>query len=270
MSFPAAVVSVMLASPGDVAEARTAVADALHEWNESNASTRGIVLLPLRWESGVVPQAGAHPQDIINHQLLERADVVFALFGSRIGAATEHARSGTVEEVEGAVAAGKPVHVYFSTAPHPNDVELTQLQALREFQDEFRQRGLYGGFATPSELTTLVWKAIEADLASLGVSAETVALAKPEGAILRVQQRNAGNDHWLEIRNDSELTDAESLTVSSSSAGMRLFDGDRPRTLHAATSRDYHYFVGYTGVQDPHVELTWTENGEEKSRRFEF
>lgn len=270
MSFPAAVLNVMIASPSDVADARRAVYEALQSWNGSNAQNRGVVLLPLRWETSSVPETGAHPQDIINHQLVERADIVIAMFGSRIGAATENQLSGTVEEIEGAAAAGKPVHVYFSTAPHPNDVDVAQLQALRDFRAAFEKRGLYGSFASPSELTTNVWQAVEADLARLNVSAETVAIAKPEGAIIRVQPRQQGRNNWLEIRNDSEVTDAESLAVTTSSNGMHLLDDGRPRTLHAATLRDYHYLVGYSGISDPHVDLTWTENGEERSRRFDF
>lgn len=127
---------VMIASPSDIPDARRAVYDALIEWNEANAHTRHAAFVPLKWETGAVPTLGKHPQAIINDQLLSRADIVIGLFGSRLGKPTEDELSGTVEEVRKADAAGTPVHLYFSEAPHPNDVDPDQLKALHQFRDE--------------------------------------------------------------------------------------------------------------------------------------
>lgn len=267
MSFPANVVNVMIASPGDVADARLAVYDALNGWNDANAQHRGIVLLPLRWETSAVPETGAHPQDIINHQLVERADIVIAMFGSRVGAETQRALSGTVEEIDGASAAGKPVHVFFSTAPLPNDVDVEQLQALRGFKNEFEKRGLYGSFATPSELTTKVWQAVEADLTALGIASARV-LAEPTGAVLRVQPRGSGFNLWLEIRNDSPNVDAENVTVTSINDHVKLLDRQFPKTIHAGTSRDYRYSFEGPALFEPRLKLDWIEHGEQKTREF--
>ena len=64
------------------------------------------------FETAAVPIAGAHPQAIINSQGLKDADIVFAVFGSRIGSPTPDAISGTVEELEAAIKAGKPEIAY--------------------------------------------------------------------------------------------------------------------------------------------------------------
>lgn len=204
MSFPATVVSVMIASPGDVHDARQATYEALNKWNDANARNRGIMLLPLRWETSATPETGPHPQDVINNQLVDRADIVIALFGSRMGAATPKARSGTVEEIEGAHAAGKPVHVYFSNAPIPNDVEVKQLAELRAFKEEFQKRGLYGSFTTADELGMLVWQVIEKDLVQLGVGAATAAPAP--GEALDVTVEVIGDVHAYVI-DSSELSE---------------------------------------------------------------
>jgi len=74
MSFQANVLQVMIASPGDVAEERKAVAEEIHRWNDANAFARKLVLLPVRWETHSTPQLGDHPQTIINRQLLDEAD----------------------------------------------------------------------------------------------------------------------------------------------------------------------------------------------------
>src|SRR4051812_31537661 len=100
MVHPATAVYVMIASPSDVQEARDAAVRALESWNEANCANRRIALVPLRWETGSVPMLGEHPQAILNKQLVERTDIMIALFGSRIGSSTPHAISGTVEEVE--------------------------------------------------------------------------------------------------------------------------------------------------------------------------
>src|SRR3954470_563430 len=91
-------VFVMIASPSDVGPAREAVYTTMARWNETNTSTRNVALVPLRWETGAVPMLGGGGQQIINKQLLERADVVIALFGSRVGAPTAGTISGTVSE----------------------------------------------------------------------------------------------------------------------------------------------------------------------------
>ena len=87
---------VMIASPSEIPDARRAVYDALVEWNEANSHTRNVAFVPLKWETGAVPTLGKHPQAIINGQLLDRADIVIALLGSRLGMPTLGALSGTV------------------------------------------------------------------------------------------------------------------------------------------------------------------------------
>ena len=44
-------------------------------------------------------EVGAHPQDIINRQLLGRCDFLIAIFASSIGSATATDASGTLQEI---------------------------------------------------------------------------------------------------------------------------------------------------------------------------
>jgi hypothetical protein len=99
MSFDAKVVRVMIASPGDVQEERQAATEEVYDWNAVNAVSRGIVLLPVKWETHTTPQYGAHPQVFVNKRILEDADILIGIFGLRLGTPTTEYPSGTVEEI---------------------------------------------------------------------------------------------------------------------------------------------------------------------------
>jgi hypothetical protein len=132
MAFDAHVLKVLIASPGDTTEERDAVTRSLHGWNAARAEREQVILLPTRWETDAVPRLGASGQGVINEQLVDKADIVIALFDTRLGMATEAAVSGTAEEIERAHAAGKPVHVYFSDEPIPRGADLRQVEALEK------------------------------------------------------------------------------------------------------------------------------------------
>jgi hypothetical protein len=166
MVFQATAVRVMIASPSDVPAARDAVERALHDWNQANAHNREIVLMPWRWESSSVPLMGQPAQAVINVQGLDQADIVFVLFGTKIGTQTETAVSGTVEELVRASEQGKPVHVYFSQEPVDlASIDPEKLAALREYR--YGLEGLYSEFSNESDLVVQVWRAIEHDLGHL-------------------------------------------------------------------------------------------------------
>ena len=147
MGFRANVLKVMIASPGDVRQERSIVTEEIHRWNDANASVRQMVLLPLKWETSSTPELGAHPQSIVNRQILEEADIVVGIFGTRIGTPTEEYVSGTVEEIKKHVAAGKTAKVYFSDVPiNPSAVDAGQYALVKKFREECQSTGLYATF----------------------------------------------------------------------------------------------------------------------------
>jgi len=165
MSYAATVLRVMIASPADLADARDSVEKAIHNWNDANARFKRTILQPWRWESSAIPILGGHPQTLINAQGVDDSDIVFALFGSRLGSPTPSAISGTVEEIDRAQRRSTPVHLYFSNAPIPADVDIVQLTALRTFKREMQLKGLLGEYSDVAQLEHKVWSAIEHDLA---------------------------------------------------------------------------------------------------------
>jgi hypothetical protein len=147
MSFRANVLKVMIASPGDVSEERRIVTEEIYRWNDANASARHLVLLPVKWETHSTPQMGGPPQTIISRQILDDADIVVGIFGTRIGTPTEKHVSGTVEEIKEHVAAGKTAKVYFSDVPvSPSELVAEQYESVKKFREECQSMGLFATF----------------------------------------------------------------------------------------------------------------------------
>jgi hypothetical protein len=152
MTYPARVVEVMIASPGDVAAERQIFREVLHEWNTIHAREHQLVVMPVGWETHSSPRLGERPQEVINEQILQGCDLLVGIFWTRLGTPTGEAASGTVEEIEKHVAAGRPAMLYFSQAPvHIDSVDQTQYAALRAFRDEYMKRGLVEFYASPEE-----------------------------------------------------------------------------------------------------------------------
>jgi hypothetical protein len=156
MTYDARVIRVMIASPSDVAKERQIIRDVIHEWNAVNAEDRGLVLMPVGWETNATPEIGDRPQAIINRQLLKGCDLLVAVFWTRLGSPTGAEASGTVEEIEEHVAARKPAMIYFSDVPvrldSSNDAEYGR---LRQFKADLGSRGLFEEYEDLTAFRTL-------------------------------------------------------------------------------------------------------------------
>ncbi|GAB4097794.1 hypothetical protein GCM10028787_32690 [Brachybacterium horti] len=274
----ATVINVMIASPSDISEARQAVYDSLAAWNDSNTLHRNVILLPRRWETSAVPKMGYDAQEVINQQLVDDADIVIAIFGSRLGRETARELSGTAEEMKRAHAAGKPVHTYFSSAPIPHDVNVEELGKLRDFKSKLE--GLYAEFVNTTELNSLIWAAIEHDVAQIK---ETEGSGAPSrgGVDFLVQpgyERLPKTDsrgrlkyetkRWVEITNRGEA-DAEGVMVKAVEGGNFWLHWPGPTTVQHGQTRQVN--VQYSAATSrAAISVTWIENGQEHSREFDI
>jgi Domain of unknown function (DUF4062) len=160
MSYRAKVIKVMIATPSDVDKERQLVRDAVYEWNYVHSEDKDIVLMPVGWESHASPSMGERPQAVINKQVLKDCDLLIAVFWTRLGSPTGKAASGTVEEIEEHLKAGKPAMLYFSSVPVAlQSVDLKQYEALKKFREECRQKGLIEEYES---LEDLIRKALQA------------------------------------------------------------------------------------------------------------
>jgi hypothetical protein len=152
VSYTATVINVMIASPGDVSTERLIARDVVHEWNTIHSEDKKIVLMPVGWDTHATPDMGDRPQGIINGQLVKKADLLVAVFSARLGSPTGKAESGTVEEIQEHLAAGKPAMIYFSEVPVAlSSVDLDQYGKLKEFRQSLIDRGLYWTFENVGE-----------------------------------------------------------------------------------------------------------------------
>lgn len=110
MAFRSTTYSVMIASPSDVVQERRQIREVIHEWNSIHAAERGVVLLPVGWETHTAPAMGDRPQALINEQIVRECDLLIAVFWTKIGSPTGEEISGTVEEIKKHLDAGKPTN----------------------------------------------------------------------------------------------------------------------------------------------------------------
>ncbi|WP_037164340.1 hypothetical protein [Rhodococcoides fascians] len=166
MPFNTLSLNVMLSGPGDVTPHLTLIESVLHEWTRERAKMSGITLIPRHWSTSTVSSfsLGQGGQAEINQQLVDEADIVFAVFHTKLGTATSSSVSGTAEEIDKAIEAGHRVHVLFSRAPIPHDHDPKQFAALAAFKKALGDRGLYREFSTDDELRGLVRSSLEDDV----------------------------------------------------------------------------------------------------------
>ena len=135
MPYEAQAYNVMIASPGDVNVERAIVREIVHEWNGMHSETARTILMPLGWETNAAPVTGDRGQGVVNTQILSRSDLLVAIFWTRMGTPTSEAVSGTAEEIQEHIAAGKPAMIYFSNVPvRPDSVDDSQYKSLQEFK----------------------------------------------------------------------------------------------------------------------------------------
>jgi hypothetical protein len=143
VSYTATVIPIMIASPGDVADEREITRQVIHDWNDMNSQRSKVMLSAVGWDSHSSPELGTRPQELINKRVLQDCDLLIGIFWTRLGTPTGKAQSGTVEEIEEHVAAGKPAMIYFSSKPVSlESVELEQYRKVKAVRSEWQQRGL--------------------------------------------------------------------------------------------------------------------------------
>jgi hypothetical protein len=147
LSYEATVIPVMIASPGDVYEEREIVREVVHSWNYINSLKTKVVLMPAGWETHSSPELGARAQELINSRVLKDCDLLIGVFWTRLGTPTGKAESGTVEEIEEHIQAGKPAMIYFSSKPVvPQSINQEQFNALQAFKSKCKELGIIDEF----------------------------------------------------------------------------------------------------------------------------
>ncbi|MEC2076391.1 hypothetical protein [Metabacillus fastidiosus] len=157
MGFNALVLQVLIASPSDVQEERNTIPEVIYKWNALNAEHEEVVLLPVKWETHSLSEyRGEDTQEILNEQFVRKSDILVGALWTKIGTRTVKSDSGTVEEIEEFIKTQKPVKLYISARGLPNDVDLEELQRLREFKTKYQTQGIYKEYKSLENLNELL------------------------------------------------------------------------------------------------------------------
>lgn len=275
MTFTATAIVVLIASPGDTADERAAIQLQLSRWNVGRGERESVVAIPWLYEQHSVPVLGGHPQSVINAQAVDRADVVVAFFDSRLGTETPEAVSGTAEEIKRAHAAGKPVHVYFSTEDIPRSADPEQLMKLAQFKRDMQAEGLLGEYSSPENLANQVSNAIDYDVNTQNWSSTPRQIEAPIAAVLEAHHDYQREQNGVDNKGKSRYrTTANHLVISNKGGatatgvqitaeeidGQFLFDDPDPFDLTKGSELQFSLIGIRSG--NARVKMAWTEDGE--------
>jgi hypothetical protein len=165
--------------------------------------------------------------------------------------------SGTAEEIQRAVDAGKHVHVWFSNEDIPRDADRDQLAALDAFRKELENQGLLGQYADPEDVAYKVRQAIEDDVAELGLGPVQVRRRGAEHAMPRAYH---DRDKRLVIENKSEVVKAEQLSWELEDASKFKMRKYTPVDLPPLSDMDW-WVLPLGRLDQTVITMRWTENG---------
>jgi hypothetical protein len=169
MTFESHNYHILISSPSDLSAECEIVERAIHAWTALNSVAEKVVALPVRWKTHTYPATGMRPQQAINDQIVEPCDILIAMFWTRLGTDTGAAASGTVEEINEFVAAGKPVMIYFSDRPAPpSAVDLNQSRRLADYRQSLTStKALLGSFSSHDDLKHTISSALTRQIRTL-------------------------------------------------------------------------------------------------------
>jgi hypothetical protein len=261
--FSAHVLKVLIATPGDTGDEVEAITKSLHSWNGRRAEAEGVVLLSRHWKTDAVPLLHADgAQSVIDSQIVDDADIVIAVFDSRLGQATKGAVSGTAYEIERTSEAGKPVHVYFSDEPISRTADPEELLRLKEFRKEMESKALLGVYSDPTDLGHQVREAIELDLTRMDLGVSRLPVAAPaEHAMPRL--RYDEYEKRLVAENFSPNVRADEFVLQIPNDTARIDYDNKPVNLLPMSAPAYWLVRAVWGMERRlDITMRWLENGE--------
>jgi hypothetical protein len=265
--FSASIVKVFIASPSDVQRERQVAREVIHEWNAVHGEDRGVVLLPVGWETHSIPEMGGRPQAIINRQLLVDCDLLVGVFWTKLGTPTGDAPSGTVEEIREHHAAGKPVMLYFSDTPAAfGSVDLGQLQRVQEFRQECFGQGLVQLFCSLDEFRQLfarqLAQVVNTRFGDLAVA--PVATVEPEPPLVRDLLSDDAKEVLLAAAENGALVFFRGTGGAVFQAGTRVLElnnqRESARWLAAMEELESHRLIRSVGTRRESFEVTHAGN----------
>jgi hypothetical protein len=252
---------LLISAPSDLPEEDIRAAfDAVARWNVLYGRPQNATVVPTHWSHHSAAEHGTRPQESLNKQLVEDADILIALFWHRLGSPTGDAESGTVEEIEEASAHGGYVGVLRCTrAIPPGDLDADQATRLKAFLDEIRPKSLIleyeGAVALRERVDTVLTTAIT--VLRTRAEAQAAATANPGEEATDRATASQGTEVWPRVeRSESVRTDAKGRVKPESRWQLVLSNtGDEP-------AKRVRYRLEAEGPDDDNLPLQLGDPGE--------
>ena len=208
---------------------------------------------------------------------MDRADIVIAVFDSRLGHPTADAVSGTAEEIQRAIDATKHVHVWFSNEPVERKAvkDFEQLAALQKFRTELETQGLLAEYDDLNDLAKKVRAAIEDDLTHMDIGSPGAQRRDAEQPPEHARPRARRDGGYLVIENKSKSVTAEQFqfvyeavwpadfgALSSRQTGVDLLYNREPFDLLADSEKSWSMAVFMQSPPELKLTMRWMEGDE--------
>lgn len=131
---------IVISCPTDVDDERTVIENVVNDFNRTIGINLGINLNIKHWTTDSYAQSGGTAQELLNKQFINESDMIICIFWGRMGTPTENYESGTAEELQEAINAGKQVFLYFSNSPvPPKKLDIEQYKRVRDFEKKIQE-----------------------------------------------------------------------------------------------------------------------------------
>lgn len=147
---------LLISCPGDVTDEIELINKSVSRFNELYSDELGITIQTKHWSKSSYTQSGGKPQALLNKQFINDCDAAVAVFWTKFGSPTDKYGSGTEEEIELMLAAGKQIFMYFSDKPiSPSQNDYKGFQKIKEFRDKYKDKGIYSTYTTNEEFQNI-------------------------------------------------------------------------------------------------------------------
>lgn len=153
----------MIGAPSDIKDEIRIAKDVIQKWNSINSECRRQVLLPLHWSDNTYPVAEGHPQKSIDKMVVEKSDLLICIFCSRLGSPTDTHISGSIEEIDEHLKAGKSVMIFFrNNARLPsNPSDMSQMQKLLDYKNSIQKSVLWWEYDNEKDFEKVLREKLE-------------------------------------------------------------------------------------------------------------
>ncbi len=276
MSYNALTVLMLVSAPGDVPDQDMAtVKRTVSQWNLSTGRPLKIAVLPVSWSEHAVAEFGQRPQGVLNDQLVDEADMALALFADRLGTPTGTAESGTLEEIDRMVEAGKHVSVLVNQAPRSliGEAAVAEKARLESALTEIRSRAIVLTYADQAMLAGHVNNMLS--MAAGRVTRRSAGTPTPAAApdavgvwphVVEEPYQETDNKgrlktrhrHYIELRNETGRPVLDVSFELSEDLDVRLGGRDEaiPR-MPPGAKRRYQFVPSFGEAQDVICTVTW-------------